>query len=86
MFNASSRKNGQIDAKQKDVECMTLDHVQDLSSEDEGMDEDDIELDECIRGLASIMSKRNPIRSSRGRDLYVGRGRGRHIYNGIKLF
>ena len=52
------------------------------------MDDSDVELDECIRGLAGIMSKRNPIGKSWGRGISVGRGRGRgrHIYTGIKLF
>ena len=64
----------------------TPDHAQDLSSEDEGVDDEDVELDECIRGLASIMGKRNPIGKSWGRGIPVGRGRGRHVYTGIKLF
>ena len=59
----------------------TSDHAQDLSSEDEGVDDEDMELDECVRGLASIMSKRNPLGKSWGREVPpVCRGRGRHIY------
>ena len=89
VFHASNRKNGQVEMGKNGKDDMTTpDHIQDLSSEDEDMDDEDAELDDCIRGLASIMSKRNPVRKSWGRGFNMGRGRGRgrHIYNGIRLF
>ena len=36
-------------------------HIQDLSSEDEGVDVEAYELFECMKGLASIMSKSNSL-------------------------
>ena len=50
------------------------------SSEDEGVDVEDYELIECMKGLASIMSKSNSL----GRSF--GRGRGRNFCTGIQLF
>ena len=74
-------KNGQTEfGSPSSTSVLPVVHIQDLSSEDEGVDVEDYELIECMKGLASIMSKSNSL----GRSF--GRGRGRNFCTGIQLF